>query len=71
MHKSLSVQQTLYAMGQAALDACSEIENLNLTLPNQHRIPVNLAPFGLENGNENFVPTDEPYGTISATLQRG
>lgn len=69
-HKSLSVQQTLYAMGQAALAACPEIDDLQLTLPNKHRIPVNLAPFGLENRNEVFVPTDEPHGTISATLTR-
>lgn len=69
--KSLSVQQTLYVMGQAALDACPEIDSLQLVMPNKHRIPFNLAPFGLENRNEIFVATDEPYGNIRATLERG
>lgn len=69
-HKSLAVQQTLYAMGEAALAACPEIDHLALTMPNQHRIPVNLAPFGLENRNEIFVPTDEPYGLITALMER-
>jgi urate oxidase len=39
-------------------------------MPNQHRIPVNLQPLGLENRNEIFVTTCEPYGLIKATLER-
>lgn len=70
MHQSLSVQQTLHAMGVAALEACSEIERITLVMPNQHRILVDLKPFGLENANEVFLATDEPHGTISGTLQR-
>lgn len=70
-HKSLAVQQTLYAMGEAALAACPEVERISLTMPNKHRILVNLRPFGLENHNEVFVPTDEPFGRIAATLTRG
>jgi urate oxidase len=69
-HQSLSVQQTLHAMGVAALDACPEIDRITLTMPNKHRILVNLKPFGLENANEVFVATDEPHGTITGTLQR-
>jgi urate oxidase len=69
-HLSVSVQQTLYAMGEAALDACSEIERITLVMPNQHRILVDLKPFGLENANEVFLAIDEPHGTISGTLQR-
>ena len=69
-HQSLSVQQTLHAMGAAALDACPEIEQITLTMPNKHRILVDLKPFGLENANEVFVATDEPHGTITGTLQR-
>jgi urate oxidase len=68
--QSLSVQQTLHAMGAAALDACPEIERITLVMPNQHRILVDLKPFGLENSNEVFLATDEPHGTISGTLQR-
>jgi urate oxidase len=69
-HRSLAVQQTLYAMGEAALDACPEVLEIRLTMPNQHRILVNLQPFGLDNPNVVFVPTDEPFGLISGTLRR-
>ena len=69
-HQSLSVQQTLHAMGAAALEACPEIERITLTMPNKHRILVDLKPFGLENANEVFLATDEPHGTITGTLQR-
>ncbi len=31
-------------------------------MPNKHRLLVDLSPFGLENANEIFVATDEPYG---------
>jgi urate oxidase len=58
-------------MGEAALNACPEIEEIRLTMPNQHRILVNLQPFGLDNPNAVFVPTDEPYGLISGTVRRG
>jgi urate oxidase len=69
-HKSLSVQQTLYAMGEAVLAACPEIDLINIEMPNQHRIPFNLSPFGLSNDNEIFVPTDEPFGLITGTISR-
>lgn len=70
-HPSLSVQQTLHAMGAAALDVCATIEEITLTMPNQHRLLVNLQPFGLDNPNEIFVPTAEPFGLITGTLRRG
>jgi urate oxidase len=69
-HDSLAVQQTLYEMGAAALAACDQIDEISLTMPNQHRLLVNLQPFGLENANEVFVPTDEPFGLISGTVAR-
>lgn len=69
-HRSLAVQQTLHAMGQAALAACGDIEEISLEMPNQHRIPMNLEPFGLANTNSIFVTTSEPYGLIRATLRR-
>jgi urate oxidase len=70
-HKSLSVQHTLHAMGAAALEACSSIRQISLQMPNRHHLLVSLQPFGLANHNEVFVPTDEPFGLISATLTRG
>lgn len=69
-HKSESVQQTLYAMGAAALAKCGAIERIRLSLPNIHCLLVNLKPFGMENANEIFVPTDEPHGLIEATITR-
>jgi urate oxidase len=69
-HDSLAVQQTLYAMGEAALAACEAIDEISITMPNQHRLLVNLSPFGMDNPNEVFVPTDEPFGLISGTIAR-
>ena len=69
-HQSLSVQHTLYAMGEAALAAHPELEELTLTMPNRHIIPANLAALGLDNPNTIFVPTAEPFGLIHARIVR-
>ena len=65
-----SVQQTMYAMGEALLAALPEISSVSFTLPNRHRLPVNLEPFGLSNANEIFVATSEPFGLITGTVAR-
>ena len=67
---SPSVQATLFEMGKAALRAASEISKITLIMPNQHCLLVNLAPFGVGNENELFVPTDEPQGVIEGTVTR-
>jgi urate oxidase len=69
-HKSRSVQQTLYAMGEAALEVSPAVRSVDLEMPNEHRVPVDLEPFGLPNRNEVFVATREPYGLIKASLTR-
>ena len=69
-HQSRSVQHTLYAMGEAALAAVPEIQDVELTMPNIHCLLVDLKPFGQDNPNEIFVPTDEPHGYIEARLSR-
>lgn len=69
-HYSRSVQETLYFMAEAALAACSEIQQITLALPNLHHLLANLAPFERENQNEVFVVTDEPHGYITATVTR-
>jgi len=69
-HDSLSVQQTIHAMGQAALGAVEEISEIRLTMPNLHHLPADLSAFGRENAGELFVPTSEPFGKISGTLRR-
>jgi urate oxidase len=57
-------------MGAAALDAAPEVSEIRLSLPNRHHLLFDLARFGLENRNEVFVPTTEPYGLIEATVVR-
>ena len=69
-HTSRSVQHTLAAMGEAALDACGDVVEITLRLPNRHHLLANLEPFGLDNPNEVFVPTDEPFGLIEGTIRR-
>ena len=69
-HVSRSVQHTLYAMASAALEACADLTEITISLPNRHHLLVDLKPFGLDNPNEVFVPTDEPYGLIEATVKR-
>jgi urate oxidase len=69
-HDSRSVQHTLYAMAQAALDVCADITDITMSLPNRHHLLVDLTPFGLDNPNEVFVATDQPYGLIEATVRR-
>jgi len=67
---SPSVQATLFQMGEAALKLAPEISKIHLAMPNKHCLLINLAPFGLENKNELFVPTDEPHGQIEGTVAR-
>jgi urate oxidase len=69
-HDSLGVQQTIFAMGEAVLAQVAEIDEIAFTMPNQHRIPMNLEPFGMSNANEIFVTTSEPYGLIKGTIRR-
>ena len=70
-HDSLSVQQTLFAMGEAALAHTELIDSVYLLMPNKHNLLVDLSRFGKDNPNHIFVPTDEPHGTIEATVRRG
>jgi urate oxidase len=67
---SASVQHTAYAMGEAVLQAVEDITEIRLSLPNKHCLLIDMAPFGLDNANEIFVPTDEPHGLIEVSLCR-
>jgi len=69
-HESLSVQQTLFAMAEAALDHTTIIDEVYMLMPNKHQLLVDLSKFGQSNPNHIFVPTDEPHGTIEATIRR-
>ena len=57
-------------MGEAVLNAVEDITEIRLSLPNKHCLLIDMAPFGLDNPNEIFVPTDEPHGLIEVSLQR-
>ena len=69
-HHSLSLQQTLYAMGEAVLEARSEVAEIRMTMPNKHHFVVDMTPFGMANENEVFYAADRPYGLIEGTLTR-
>jgi len=69
-HKSLSVQHTLYAMGEQVLKGFDAVKEISLVMPNKHHILFNLEQFGLENNNEIFIATDEPFGYITGTVTR-
>ena len=67
---SRALQETLYAMGTAVLEAHDEIAEISFAAPNKHHFLVDLAPFGLDNPGEVFVAADRPYGLIEATVTR-
>jgi urate oxidase len=69
-HDSLSVQHTLYDMGEALLQALPDISQVKLTMPNLHCLLVDLSRFGQDNPNQVFVPIDEPHGYIEAVITR-
>ena len=67
---SHALQETLYAMGRAVLEAHDDIAEISFVAPNKHHFLVDLAPFGLENPGEVFIAADRPYGLIEATVVR-
>lgn len=70
---SLSLQQTLYAMGDRVVEHRPEIEEVRLSLPNKHHFPVDLEPFGLANDTPDgavYFAADRPYGLIEGTVLR-
>ncbi len=67
---SLALQQTLYEMGKAVLEARDDVVEVRLSAPNRHHFLVDLEPFGLENPGEVFFAADRPYGQIQCAVQR-
>jgi len=70
---SPGVQHTLHKMGLAALDAVPAVAQIVLNMPNIHFLPAKLldamdTPHKFE--DDVFIPTDEPHGTIEATIVR-
>ena len=69
-HYSLSLQQTLFAMGEAVLKQQDALAAVRLSLPNKHHFVVDLSSFGQKNANEVHIASDRPYGFIEAVVQR-
>jgi urate oxidase len=67
---SLALQQTLYSMGSAVLEAFDDVAEIRLSMPNKHHYLADLSPFGLDNPNEVFIAGDRPYGLIEAQVTR-
>jgi urate oxidase len=67
---SRALQETLYAMGRAVLEACPGLAEVRLELPNRHHFLVDTAPFGLPNEGVVFHADDRPYGLIEGTVKR-
>ncbi|HZC25580.1 MAG TPA: urate oxidase [Actinopolymorphaceae bacterium] len=67
---SLSLQQTLHAMGTRVLDKVPDATEVSLSLPNKHHFLVDLTPFGRDNPGEVFYAADRPYGLIEGTVRR-
>jgi urate oxidase len=67
---SLALQQSLWEMGRAALDACGEVAEIRLSAPNKHHFLADLAPFGLDNPGQVYYAADRPYGLIQVAVLR-
>ncbi|MBD8060013.1 urate oxidase [Cellulomonas sp. JH27-2] len=67
---SLALQQTLWHMGRAVLDAVPEVVEIRFAAPNKHHFLADLTPFGLPNPGEVFFAADRPYGLIEAVIVR-
>jgi urate oxidase len=67
---SRSLQQTLFAMGQAVLAASPDVSEVRLSLPNKHHYMVDLSQFELDNPSAVFYPGDRPYGLIEGSVLR-
>jgi urate oxidase len=67
---SLALQQTLWEMGKAVLEARADVAEIRLSAPNKHHFLADLAPFGLENPGEVFYAADRPYGLLQCVVER-
>ncbi|KAI4370710.1 hypothetical protein MLD38_019030 [Melastoma candidum] len=71
---SPSVQSTLYHMARAVLNRFPDISAVKLKMPNIHFLPVNISskenPSIVKFADDVYLPTDEPHGSIEASLSR-
>lgn len=69
-HYSRALQETLYLMGRAVIEAHPEIDEIKFSCPNKHHFVYDLGFCDLENDKETHYAADRPYGLIEATIQR-
>jgi urate oxidase len=69
-HESRSMQYTLNAIAEAVLERYLDVSEIALSLPNRDCRLVDLSVLGLENNNEVFAPTEQPYELIEARVRR-
>jgi urate oxidase len=67
---SRALQETLYLMGRAVLEAYDDVAEIRFSAPNKHHFLVDLDCFGLANNGEVFIAADRPYGLIEAQVVR-
>ena len=67
---SLALQQTLWHMARAALEAFPAIAEMRLVAPNKHHFLVDFSRFDEDNHGEVFNADDRPYGLIQASALR-
>ena len=67
---SYALQQTVWEMGQAVLDAAPSVLDVRFSCPNVHHFVIDLSPYGIENNCEVHHADDRPYGLIEATVKR-
>lgn len=69
-HYSRALQETLYLMGKAVIEAHPEIDEIKFSCPNKHHFVYDLSFCDLGNNNETHYAADRPFGLIEATIQR-
>ncbi|WP_067573753.1 factor-independent urate hydroxylase [Nocardia acidivorans] len=67
---SKALQQTLFQMGQAALEAYPCLAEIRMSAPNKHHWSFDLSRFDVPNNGEVFYADDRPYGLIHASVLR-
>jgi len=70
-HFSVSVQASIWIIGQAIVERHPEVAELTMTLPNLHHWLADVERFGVPNDRQVYVSTTEPHGLIQATVRRG
>ncbi len=60
----------MYETGKNVIEKINDVNEISLSMPNKHYLLFNLGQFGMENNNEIFIPTDEPFGLIEAVIKR-